>query len=450
MSKHWRTAALLLVVGVALAALWGAEQMRSRQAIERELTARYQQAFFDAVGHVENVEVLLSKGIAASTPGQLAEIFSDLRQQAFAAQANLTLLPLVQGTLIETSKFLTQVGDFGFTLAKKAAKGTPPSDDEMSLIRRMREEAARISAALHEIQREAAKGSMPWGELQSRTRRRLRQEEQPDAGFTRLEDHFQKIPVIQYDGPFSDHVLQRKPRGLTGDDVSEEEAERIALEFVAPERRDGYRAEAVRRVEGRIPAYGIVVRPEETGVEVVMDVSVKGGHVVWMLTKRDVKEAKLSFDEAIERARAFLRERGFEGMEATYLTEAENVAVIPFVPVKGGVRIYPDLVKVSVALDNGEIVGFEAMGYLMAHHERKIPAPEITPDEARERVAMGLEVTGEVRLAVIPTETLDEVLTWEVPASLGGDRFLVYINAQTGDEEQILRIVRTSEGETTL
>ncbi|HLS91163.1 MAG TPA: hypothetical protein VK101_07935, partial [Limnochordia bacterium] len=190
MSKHWRTAALLLVVGVALAALWGAEQMRSRQAIERELTARYQQAFFDAVGHVENVEVLLSKGIAASTPGQLAEIFSDLRQQAFAAQANLTLLPLVQGTLIETSKFLTQVGDFGFTLAKKAAKGTPPSDDEMSLIRRMREEAARISAALHEIQREAAKGSMPWGELQSRTRRRLRQEEQPDAGFTRLEDHF--------------------------------------------------------------------------------------------------------------------------------------------------------------------------------------------------------------------------------------------------------------------
>jgi len=88
----------------------------------------------------------------------------------------------------------------------------------------MREEAARISAALHEIQREAAKGSMPWGELQSRTRRRLRQEEQPDAGFTRLEDHFQKIPVIQYDGPFSDHVLQRKPRGLTGDDVSEEEA----------------------------------------------------------------------------------------------------------------------------------------------------------------------------------------------------------------------------------
>ena len=47
--------------------------------------------------------------------------------------------------------------------------------------------------------------------------------------------------------------------------------------------------------------------------------------------------------------------------------------MIPFVPVKGGVRIYPDLVKVSVALDNGEIVGFEAMGYLMAHQRAKDP-----------------------------------------------------------------------------
>lgn len=452
MSKHWRTVALLLVVATAATALWGAEQMRSRQAIESELAARYQQAFFDAVGHVENVEVLLSKGIAASTPGQLAELFADLRQQALSAQANLTLLPLVQGTLVQTSKFLTQVGDFGFTLAKKAAKGTPPSDDEMSLMRRMRAEAARISEALHEIQQEAAKGRMPWGELRRRSNRRLREEESGShSGFTRLEDHFQRIPVIQYDGPFSDHVLQRKPQGLTGDDVSEEQARDIAMKFVASKRRDGYRAEAVRRVEGRIPAYGIVVRPASgEGAEVVMDVSVKGGHVVWMLTKRDVQNAKLSIQEAVERARAFLNERGFEGMEATYLTEAENVAVIPFVPVKGGIRIYPDLVKVSVALDDGEIVGFEAMGYLMSHREREIPEPEITREAARERVAHGLRVTGEARLALIPLETREEALTWEVPASLGDDRFLVYINARTGDEEQILRIVRTSEGDTTL
>lgn len=137
-------------------------------------------------------------------------------------------------------------------------------------------------------------------------------------------------------------------------------------------------------------------------------------------------------------------------MEPTYLTEAENVAVIPFVAVVDGVRIYPDLVKVSVALDNGEVVGFEALGYLMSHHKRDLPEPKIDADEARSRVAAGLEVTGEVRLAVIPLETREEVLTWEVPTRLGDDRFLVYINAETGDEENILRIVRSGEGEMTL
>ena len=42
------------------------------------------------------------------------------------------------------------------------------------------------------------------------------------------------------------------------------------------------------------------------------------------------------------------------------------------------------------------------------------------------------------------------MLTWEVPVTMGDDRFLVYINARTGEEENILRIVRTGEGDTTL
>lgn len=466
MQAQWRNAALLLVIGVALTAAWGVNQMRGRRALESELAARYQRAFFDAVGHVENVEVLLSKGIASSSPRQLARVFSDLRDQAMAAQANLTQLPLVQGTLIQTSKFLTQVGDFGFTVAKKAAAGTPPSDEEMELMRRMRAEAALMSAELHRIQRESAGGRMPWEEVRQRSNRLLGRgsdgngrgddrRDEPGGGqpaeFRTLEDHFQRIPVIQYDGPFSDHVLQREPKGLTGENVDEEGAERAAMVFLPRERREGYAAEAVRRVEGRIPAYGVVARRSgRDGAEVVMDVSVKGGHVIWMLTKRDVATARISLDEAIERARAFLRERGFGEMEPTYLTEAENVAVIPFVSVVDGVRIYPDLVKVSVALDDGEVVGFEALGYLMSHHERQLPRPAIDAREARMRVAPGLEVSGEVRLAVIPLETHDEVLTWEVPARLGDDRFLIYINAETGEEENILRLVRTGEGEMAL
>ncbi len=124
--------------------------------------------------------------------------------------------------------------------------------------------------------------------------------------------------------------------------------------------------------------YGITASPREgDGPEVVLDVSVTGGHVVWMLTKRDVAASRISLEEAVERARRFLEERGFGEMEPTYAGAAENVAVIPFVRIQDGVRIYPDQVKVSVALDDGEVVGFEALGYLMAHTERRLPSPAI-------------------------------------------------------------------------
>lgn len=451
MQSTWRVAALLLVVLTGATALWGRAQMQERRAMENELSARYQKAFFDAVGHVENVEVLLSKGLVASTPRQIAELFSDLRLQALSAQDRLTQLPLVQGALIETSKFLSQVGDFGFSIAKKAAAGSPPDQDEIDLMQRLREEAALISAALHEMQREAADGRMPWGELRARANARLDRDQRDGTRFRTIEEQVQKIPVIQYDGPFSDHLLSREPKGVTGESISEEEAEEIAMAFVPDPRKEGYRAEARRKVEGRIPAYGITVTPEDgKDAEAVMDVSVQGGHVVWMLTKREVASRRLSLEEAVEIARRFLEERRFEGMEPTYVSEAENVAVIPFVWVKDGVRIYADLVKVSVALDDGEVVGYEAMGYLMSHTERELPEPRISREEAARRVAPGLEVDGEARLALIPLPSGREVLTWEVPTRMGEDRFLFYINVDTGEEEQILRLVETGEGAMTL
>ena len=443
-----RAGTVFLVLLAAALGVWGLQQSNARAAAERELSARYQQAFFEALEHVENVEVLLSKGLIASSPEQVTRLFSDLRAHAAAAQVNLTQLPLFHGALMSTSKFLAQVADFGAQVARKAAAGEPPDGDAAEVMRRFREEAAALSAELHEIQKEAASGRMPWAELQRRARSELGgREARPATGFDRIEDRFEQLPVIQYDGPFSDHVLQRRPKGLTGEPVSERRAAEIALDFSPLEPKDELEAAAEQRVSGNIPGYRVVLR--RRGDEkplAVMDVSEKGGRVVWMLALRDVNEARLSLDEAKRRAEAFLRERGFGPMAATYASEAGNQAVIPFVPEVDGVLVYPDLVKVTVALDDGEITGFEALGYLMSHTEREIPEPALSAAEAKERIAPQLTVAGEPRLAIIPLDTLEEVFTWEVPATLGADRYLVYINALTGEEEHILRLVETGEG----
>ena len=56
-----------------------------------------------------------------------------------------------------------------------------------------------------------------------------------------------------------------------------------------------------------------------------------------------------------------------------------------------------------------------------------------------------LEIKSE-GLAVIPTEWKTEILCWEFKGTVDETDFLVYINAETGKEEDILVIVNTPNG----
>ena len=108
--------------------------------------------------------------------------------------------------------------------------------------------------------------------------------------------------------------------------------------------------------------------------------------------------------------------------------------------------IYPDLVKVKVALDNGEVLGLEATNYLNSHQEnRNLPEVKITSEEAQELVNKNVEIKA-VDLAVIPTEWKSELLCWEIKGTAEDNDFLVYINVENGREEDILMIIDTPNG----
>src|SRR5690606_41237579 len=81
-------------------------------------------------------------------------------------------------------------------------------------------------------------------------------------GLGRVETHLEEVPTLTYDGPFSDHITERKPRGLSGDEVSEAEAEAIVRRFLPAADREGYRVEVTDRGQGLIPGYHVAVRRE--------------------------------------------------------------------------------------------------------------------------------------------------------------------------------------------
>ena len=64
-------------------------------------------------------------------------------------------------------------------------------------------------------------------------------------------------------------------------------------------------------------------------------------------------------------------------MDTYYLSE-DNTATINYAYKQDDVIVYPDLIKLKIALDTGEIIGFEAKGYLSSHRVRDIPKPAIS------------------------------------------------------------------------
>ncbi len=428
-------------------ALWGLGNLNARRRAETLLQNKYNRAFYECLQRTKNVEVLLSKGLVSGSPEQMDVLFSDLWYNANSAQENLNQLPVSHDVLARTSKFLTQVGDYAFSLAKKN-RGRVLAPEDWEKMEQLYEKAGVLTRELSLIERDVSQGRFRWTEVKQNLARQLPRGflASADRSFRRLDTQLEELPVLIYDGPFSEHIEQAKPRGLTGPEVTAGEAKKIARAFadLAGARLRGVRLAGT--IQGKIPAYSVELRVGERPWDIIsVDVSRKGGHVVYLINPRQVKEARMSDEEARKRAVAFLASRGLRDFVPTYTLREQNVLTVSFAFRQGEVVVYPDQVKVQVALDNGQVVGFEALGYLTSHHIRALPEARLSPAEARQRLSPRLEVLAE-RLALVPTAGKQEVLTYEFKTRLGRDTFLVYVNALTGEEEHIFKLLQNPNG----
>ncbi len=110
-------------------------------------------------------------------------------------------------------------------------------------------------------------------------------------------------------------------------------------------------------------------------------------------------------------------------MVPTYTLNYENVAVINYVYKQDDVIVYPDQIKLKIALDTGEIIGVDSQKYLIAHHDRDINKNiKVSQKEAQKKVGKNLNITN-IRLSIIPTEANTEVLCYEFSGTYKNDKF---------------------------
>ncbi|MDE7395423.1 MAG: germination protein YpeB, partial [Clostridiales bacterium] len=119
-------------------------------------------------------------------------------------------------------------------------------------------------------------------------------------------------------------------------------------------------------------------------------------------------------------------------------------AYVKLAPDEDGTVLYTDLVKVKVALDNGDILGLEAKNYCLNHCCRDLT---ITLNRAAvsQLIDNRLDVSS-VRGALIPLENDQTRLCLEVAGKFKEIDYFIYLDGKTGETVKILRTVDSNQG----
>jgi len=409
-------------------------------------------AFYELVDYVQNVEVYLAKSLISSTPEHGAETLTHVWREANLAHSYLSMLPLGSNELSNTEKFLNQVSDYSFTLSRKNIHNEELTQEDLDNLKQLHAYSVELENTLNQLATDMNNGRINWGELTNKQTSIFAKEVSNLSldSFSSLEENFHEYAGLIYDGAFSEHLTSMEKKGLTGEEISEDQAKQIVIDFIGQDKIKEIQSNGFSE-NATIPSYDFYIQVNDNKEEtsIIVSVSKKGGHIIFMNYNRAVEAEALSFEQAGEIGRNFLSQKGFENMRETYYSKQEGIVTINYAYVQTingeEVTMYADLVKVKVALDNGEILGIETTGYLNSHEERALSAPSITIEQAKESLNKNLELTAE-GLAVIPTQWQTEIFCYEFKGKVEDREFLVYINAQTGEEEDVLIILDTENG----
>ncbi|MBO4847629.1 MAG: germination protein YpeB [Clostridia bacterium] len=422
------TAAALIV-----AAVWGRSQRARAERFERladEYASNYVAACTrcgrELAGSVSQMESSLMKLRVTASAANRVLALEDIVRESGEAAGLLSRIPQSQAAHIELAGFLTRAGDFARTLSKKLLADGRLDETDVEQLEAVLSAASRLAQELDE---KIANGEMPVG-TEDFDYYDISDDDEPEPEY----------PALAYDGAYSAAASVAQPLGVSGEEKSPEEALREA------ERILGEKLGYAGRTDGAIPCYDFA---SEDG-EISASVTVRSARLLSFMRAPSGDGGGLPDGAERERltecALAFLESAGYPDMAPLFASYEGGTALISFAAKHGEVFVLGDLVKVWIDRGACAPVGLDAREYLMRHHEREWEEPSVTEERAREAVSELLDVT-DARLVLAPLTPLTETLCWEFRGSCMGGEYLVWVNAATGREERIARIISDETGE---
>ena len=431
----------IILFGIVCIIVLGMMILLKRFKIQKqEVQDGYNRAMYDFVANVNNVESEILKLRISNNDTYTMTTLASIFAKSNSAKANLDILPFSANSISNVSKFLTQLSDFSYSLMRDIINGDDIANYKEN-IDTLYDKISELSNVAEEIYSDLNSGSIKWDELRKVGDEKIKESNAQEevSSVNSIGKTFTEYEGIIYDGAFSNHILTLKPAYLSDKELTNEEVQKILKEKL-----DINVIEYKGEQDGKIALYDYEVKLNNCENVKTIYVTKQDGKIYQMISDKKVEMENITIEEAKQKAINFINDLGIYDIEPTYYLKADNMLTISFAALQDDVVIYSDLIKVKVALDDGEIMTFEANGYIYNHKERDIN-PVKTIEEAKEVLYSDLKIENE-RLCIIPTDSKDEVLVYEFEGSVEDKKFLVYVNANTLVQEKIYILLDTPGG----
>lgn len=430
---------LVLALGTCIAGFLIAN--RYKTTIEQN----YQMALSELSDYITSIKSSLEKGIYANTSTGRLSLAAKLCSDSAAAKAALSRMPISTADAETLQKFLSQTGDFAQSIINSESRGYNFPYQSRDTLVSLSSYADKLAPVIEELSAKYGDGETALG-IEQTISGNLSEHSEPkftlDTEIDKMNRSLTSYPTLIYDGPFSDNTQNHESIFLKNfKQINENEARKKAAEFLSVT-DDNVRG--LSPSNGKIPAYVF-----SAGNNGYISVSKQGGYVIEMNKGELPSNKSLNYKAALKKAVSFLEKHGIKNMKENYYAINDNICVINFAYSQDGVICYGDLVKVGVSLKNGEIVSYNAENYLMNHCYRNIE-PYLSTEATQRSLSPYLTVK-QSKLAVVPLNSGNEYLCTEfLCKGTNNENILVYINCETGLEEQILILLKSDNGTLTI
>ena len=400
-----------------------------------QLENMYKRNYYELSSNINDIEVDMSKLIATNSTPTKREVLTNIYSNCTMANNNLSMLPISNNKIKDVNDYINKLGGYVYSLLTKVNNNEDFSDYDYEKIKELHTKSQKLKVAYNN---HIASLKFDY-KILSEVDFDNGDKSSFDAGLISSDNS--KVPTLIYDGPFADSIINKEIKGLGDNTVSMEDA----YDIVAQQLKllDIETIEYVGESNGDFYTYNFNVKADNRTLYV--QVSKTGGKIVDITGYSNGKGEKYDINQCINMAEVFATELGYESMHQVWYAENGNIVYINLAPIINKVIYYPDLVKVKVDKSAG-VIALEGKNYWYNHIERSLGNYQITFDDAQNNLSPALTVI-ERNFALIPNKFSGETLTYEFICKWQDYTYYVYVDVATGEEVNIMRVIKTNTGD---